>query len=80
MATATKKKTISFEFPSTKGSATWVSTLYEDGTWFCTCPSCRYQKNVHPDDRSCKHIRKAKMALSMANGTLTVKTASPVWS
>lgn len=34
----------------------YLLTKFNDGTWFCTCPSFRFQKKA-VEIRNCKHIR-----------------------
>lgn len=51
-----------FTTPSSTGKGEHQVKLGKDGNVYCSCGAWKFQKGVHPHDRTCKHIKAAQAA------------------
>lgn len=57
-------KIATFEMPSQSvAGKVYETSLYENGTWWCSCPAYKFQKRP-VSERTCKHQRLAQRVVT----------------
>lgn len=55
---------VSVIVPSDSGGSPHVVTRIPSGVVYCDCPAWRFQKNVPPTNRVCKHVERSGLRTS----------------